>query len=140
MLFYSLHAPCLQCRLCGLRDFVVSPFVCVVCFSRGRWFFLLACVWGLRWVCIAIACVKDCSTLRSSRTAPHPSTNPALRRLTSEVGRDPVHSTRYDCQRVSMTMASHAVLCLALVVFLMVLCLQSWQHPEVFPGAPPPQH
>ena len=38
---------------------------------------------------------KAGSTLKSSRAAPHPSTNRALRRLTSEVGRDPVHSTRY---------------------------------------------
>ena len=36
----------------------------------------------------------DC-TLRSSQAVPHPSTNRALRRLTSEVRRDPVHSTRY---------------------------------------------
>ena len=35
------------------------------------------------------------STLRSSRAVPHPSINQALRRFTSEVGRDPVHSTRY---------------------------------------------
>ena len=42
---------------------------------------------------------KAGSTLRSSRAAPHPSTNRALRRLTSEVGRDPVHSTRYGRQR-----------------------------------------
>ncbi len=39
------------------------------------------------------------STLRPSRAVPHPSTNRALRRLTSEVGRDPVHSTRYGRQR-----------------------------------------
>ena len=32
------------------------------------------------------------STLRPSRAVPHPSTNRALRRLTSEFGRDPVHS------------------------------------------------
>ena len=38
---------------------------------------------------------KAGSTLRSSRAVPHPSTNRALRRLPSEVGRDPVHSTRY---------------------------------------------
>ena len=38
---------------------------------------------------------KASSTLRSSRAIPHPSTNRALRRLTSEFGRDPVHSTRY---------------------------------------------
>ena len=33
---------------------------------------------------------------------PHSSTNRALRRLTSEVGRDPVHSTRYGRQRWRM--------------------------------------
>ena len=38
---------------------------------------------------------KAHSTLRSSRAVPHPSTNRALCRLTSEVRRDPVHSTRY---------------------------------------------
>ena len=42
---------------------------------------------------------KADSTLRSSRAVPHPSTNRALRRLTSEVGRDPVYSTRYGRQR-----------------------------------------
>ena len=40
------------------------------------------------------------STLRSSRAVPHPSTDWALRRFTSEVGRDPVHSTRYGRQRL----------------------------------------
>ena len=43
--------------------------------------------------------VKADSTLRSSRAVPHPSTDRALRRLTSEVRRDPVHSTRYGRQR-----------------------------------------
>ena len=43
---------------------------------------------------------KAGSTLRSSRAVPHPSTNRALRRLTSEVGRDPVRSTRYGRQRL----------------------------------------
>ena len=43
--------------------------------------------------------LKADSTLRSSRAVPHPSTNRALRRLTSEVRRDPVHSTRYGRQR-----------------------------------------
>ena len=42
---------------------------------------------------------KADSTLRSSRAVPHPSTNRALRRFTSEVGRDPVCSTRYGRQR-----------------------------------------
>ena len=42
---------------------------------------------------------KADSTLRCSRAVPHPSTNRALRRLTSEVGRDPVHSTRYGRRR-----------------------------------------
>ena len=45
---------------------------------------------------------KAGSTLRSSRAAPHPSTNRALRRLTSEVERGPVHSTRYGRQRWRM--------------------------------------
>ena len=43
---------------------------------------------------------KADSTLRSSRAVPHPSTDRALRRLTSEVRRDPVHSTRYGRQRI----------------------------------------
>ena len=56
---------------------------------------------------------KAGSTLRSSRAVPHPSTNRALRRLTSEVGRDPVHSTRYGRQRwqpihVRLTYVLHA--------------------------------
>ena len=42
---------------------------------------------------------KADSTLRSSRAVPHPSTDRALRRLTSEVRRDPVHSTRYGRRR-----------------------------------------
>ena len=46
------------------------------------------------------AAVKADSTLRSSRAVPHPSTNRALRRLTSEVRRDPVYSTRYGRQRM----------------------------------------
>ena len=48
---------------------------------------------------IAAHSPKAGSTLRSSRAVPHPSTNRALRRLTSEVGRDPVHSTRYGRRR-----------------------------------------
>ena len=42
---------------------------------------------------------KADSTLRTSRAVPHPSTDRALCRLTSEVRRDPVHSTRYGRQR-----------------------------------------
>ena len=42
---------------------------------------------------------KADSTLRSSQAVPHPSTNWALRCLTSEVERDPVHSTRYGRRR-----------------------------------------
>ena len=70
--------------------------------------------WTSRWAGIRRAHLKDMrltslrrklgwqkagSTLRSSRAVPHPSTNRALRRLTSEVERDPVHSTRYGRQR-----------------------------------------
>ena len=54
---------------------------------------------------IQVAGAKADSTLRASRAVPHPSTDRALRRLTSEVRRDPVHSTRYGrqrhCRRVS---------------------------------------
>ena len=45
---------------------------------------------------------KADSTLRTSQAVPHPSTNRALCRLTSEVGRDPVHSTRYGRQRTAL--------------------------------------
>ena len=43
---------------------------------------------------------KADSTLRSSQAVPHPSTDRALRCLTSEVKRDPVHSTRYGRRRL----------------------------------------
>ena len=42
---------------------------------------------------------KADSTLRSSQAVPHPSSDRALRRLTSEVERDPAHSTWYGRQR-----------------------------------------
>jgi hypothetical protein len=42
---------------------------------------------------------KADSTLGCSQAVPHPSTNRALCRLTSEVRRDPVHSTRYGRRR-----------------------------------------
>ena len=54
---------------------------------------------------------KAGSTLRSSRAVPHPSTNRALRRLTSEVGRDPVHSTRYGRQRELMWCSEYCRFC-----------------------------
>ena len=56
---------------------------------------------------------KADSTLRSSLAVPHPSTNRALRRLTSEVRRDPVHSTRYGRQRQ--------------IIFNMYLVLSTWK-------------
>ena len=49
---------------------------------------------------------KADSTLRTSQAVPHPSTDRALRRLTSEVRRDPVHSTRYGRQRSSKSFSS----------------------------------
>ena len=54
--------------------------------------------WG-GWLREVVSCAKADSTRRASRAVPHPSTDRALRRLTSEVGRDPVHSTRYGRQR-----------------------------------------
>ena len=43
--------------------------------------------------------MKADSAQKCSQVVPHPSTNWALRRLTSEVRRDPVHSTRYGRQQ-----------------------------------------
>ena len=60
---------------------------------------------GIASVCSRCICMaagtneKADSTRRSSQAVPHPSTNRALCRLTSEVERDPVHSTRYGRQR-----------------------------------------
>ena len=50
---------------------------------------------------------KADSTLGSSRAVPHPSTNRALRRLTSEVRRDPVYSTRYGRQLTACLTTTH---------------------------------
>ena len=52
---------------------------------------------------------KADSTLRASQAVPHPSTDRALCRLTSEVRRDPVHSTRYGRQRQSVFLAEEAL-------------------------------
>ena len=46
-------------------------------------------------------------TLRSSRAVPHPSTDRALCRLISEVGREPAHSTQYGRQRRTIHMATY---------------------------------
>ena len=58
-------------------------------------------IWRWNHVCLADkkAERKADSTLRSSQAVPHPSTDRALRCLTSEVKRDPVHSTRYGRRR-----------------------------------------
>ena len=49
---------------------------------------------------------KADSTLRYSQAVPDPSTNRALSRLTSEVERDPVHSTRYGRQQMFQCVAT----------------------------------
>ena len=54
--------------------------------------------------------VKADSTLRTSRAVPHPSTIRALCRLTSEVERDPVHSTRYGRQRFTFQLIQQTCL------------------------------
>ena len=66
-------------------------------------------VCGHRWYRIKERKKKADSTLRSSRAVPHPSTNRALRRLTSEVRRDLVYSTRYGRQRESFHAGAHRV-------------------------------
>ena len=70
---------------------------------------------------------KAGSTQRSSRAVPHPSTNRALRRLTSEVGRDPVHSTRYGRQRELRFQARNGA---SMIV--------SWHRVLATPGLEPP--
>ena len=50
--------------------------------------------------------VKADSTLRTFRADPHPTTDRALRRLTSAVRSDPVHSTRYGRERSSKSFSS----------------------------------
>ena len=50
----------------------------------------------------AARCGKAGSTQGCSQAVPHPSTNRALCRLTSEVRRDPVHSTRYGRERLHL--------------------------------------
>ena len=61
-------------------------------------------VWYFLWAVLPWSGVcwhgKAGSTLRSSQAVPHPSTNRALCRLTSEVRRDPVHSTWYGRQQI----------------------------------------
>ena len=85
---------------------------------------------------------KAGSTRGCSQAVPHPSTNRALCRLTSEVERDPVHSTRYGRQRITQFRPP----CLAhstqrnRITHPERCHQQSWQHPRVFPGGPPPQY
>ena len=81
LFFDPLHPECGGCQTCGRVPHTLAG----------------ASPTGVR-LCVA-AHTKADSTLRSSRAVPHPSTNRALRRLTSEVRRDPVHSTRYGRQR-----------------------------------------
>ena len=98
---------------------------------------------------------KADSTLRSSQAVPHPSTDRALRCLTSEVKRDPVHSTRYGRQRKTSASAAEkctkkiaGIACAPWVFFHPKVHAsatqpcngKSWQHPKVFPGSPPPQY
>ena len=66
---------------------------------------------------------KASSTLRSSRAVPHPSTNRALRRLTSEFGRDPVHSTRYGRWRRIMRSTKKTIMKLQMcLVYTQQIC------------------
>ncbi len=70
--------------------------------TRGAPAFAAGCEVIVRHLADTLPCStrRAGSTLRSSRAVPHPSTDWALRRFTSEVGRDPVHSTRHGRQRL----------------------------------------
>ena len=63
---------------------------------------------------------KADDTLRCSQAVPHPSTNRALRRLTSEVGRDPVYSTWYGRRRTLGPIASQN----EIFLYELPLCVQ----------------
>ena len=102
----AAHLPMWECGAQG-AGVGASPHATSVC-VRGPWL-----GGALAWrphlhqsmcLCTHAACVcggaKAGSTLRSSQAVPHPSTNRALCRLTSEVERDPVHSTRYGRQHL----------------------------------------
>ena len=62
----------------------------------------------IRWCEATRKKAKADSTLRSSQAVPHPSTDRALRCLTSEVKRDPVHSTRYGRRRKHARVEVHS--------------------------------
>ena len=72
---------------------------------------------------------KADSTLRTSRAVPHPSTNRALRRLTSEVGRDPVHSTRYGRRRRYLRRQGSTALAMYLHNIYTPVCTHRSQFP-----------
>ena len=76
---------------------------------------------------------KADSTLRYSQAVPDPSTNRALSRLTSEVKRDPVHSTRYGRQR---QLHGPAGCCSPLVAAAVDLLLPPPAGSRRFRGAP----
>ena len=77
-----------RCRVASLQTSDATPASCSATLNK------VSCVAAFK-----SNLKKADSTLRSSRAVPHPSTNRALRRLTSEVERDPAHSTRYGRQR-----------------------------------------
>ena len=97
------------CLLCPGHLGGLSLGLCFLCFSLPGW--ALAFGWALVFVSLeyllpshmASRFTKADSTLRCSQAVPHPSTKRALCRLTSEVKRDPVHSTRYGRQRRSLS-------------------------------------
>ena len=60
-------------------------------------------------VVILLVVIPADSTHWTSQGFPHPSTNQAMRRLTSEVGRDPVQSTRYGRQRSTSFLRVHSI-------------------------------
>ena len=92
------------CRVVGGGADVAAVAVAGCGFGRVASVAAVAAVVGPRNVSFG----KAGSTLRSSRAVPHPSTNRALRRLTSEVRRDPVYSTRYG-RRQQGTKISHTL-------------------------------
>ena len=76
---------------------------------------------------------KADSTLRSSQAVPCPSTDRALRCLTSDVKRDPVHSTRYGRrQNVWLGICRHQGSAITFVCKIVIAYMAAGQKASLF--------
>ena len=83
---YVIQYTCASSDLCH-RSHFGSRYHIATCYSQSLFVLPRSHLCG--------SCKRASSTLRASQAVPHPSTDRALQRLTSEFGRDPVYSLRY---------------------------------------------